>query len=172
MKYPARRSFPWLTVFGLGRMRPASGTWGSLPPVIIAGLLIATGFGPENHPVLFSAILATVACVFAAACVLQGDQADLAYGKDPSVVVADEMAGQSIALLLLPASAIGGWEKTCTLLLVAFLAFRVMDIIKPWPARQIQTLPGGWGILLDDVFAGFYAMLVVQWWAYFGPGSR
>lgn len=172
MKYPARRSFPWLTVFGLGRMRPASGTWGSLPPVIIAGLLIAAGFGPDNQPVLFSTILAVIACVFAAACVLQGDQADLAYGKDPSVVVADEVAGQCIALLLIPGSAIGGWEKTCTLLLVAFLAFRVMDIIKPWPARQIQTLPGGWGILLDDLFAGFYAMLVVQWWVHFGPGSR
>lgn len=172
MKYPARRTFPWLTVFGIGRMRPASGTWGSLPPVFIAGILIAVGLGPDRAPILYVLIMAALALIFAAACILQGDEADLAYGKDPSVVVADEVVGQSIALLVIPPAAVGDWWHTVQLLGVAFLAFRILDIIKPWPARQIQALPGGWGVLMDDVFAGGYALLVVQWWVHWGPGSR
>lgn len=162
MKYPARKRFPWLSVGGLGYMSPASGTWGSLPAVGVAALLIVLGQGPRENPAIFYGILATVAFVFSAVCVFQGSQAEAVHGKDPSIVVADEMAGQCVALLYLPAMAVSTGIRTAGALAVAFFAFRILDIIKPWPARQIQGVPGGWGILLDDLFAGAYALAVVQ----------
>lgn len=162
MKYPARHRFPWLSVWGIGYMRPASGTWGSIPPVLLAGGLMATGFGPVDSPVVYVVALAAVACIFSIACIVQGSHAEAVLGKDPSVVVADEVAGQSLALLLLPTAGVLTAERAIGTLMVGFLAFRVLDIIKPWPARQIQSVPGGWGILLDDLFAGLYALIAVQ----------
>ncbi len=169
MKYPARERFWWLTVGGIGFMRPASGTWGSMPPVVLAGVLFAAGLGPGSSPWIFNGILLGAACVFSLACVFQGDRAEVVYGKDPSVVVADEVAGQSVTLLFLPAAAVSTPVQWASTLVIGFLAFRVLDIIKPWPARQIQSLPGGWGILTDDLFAGIYAMGLVQLWTRLGP---
>ncbi len=158
-----RSSLGWITVFGLGHMKPASGTWGSMPPVVIAGAMIAAGFGPVEHPIVYHAVLVTILLTFSAACVVQGDQAEARFGeKDPGQAVADETAGQCFSLMALPAVAVQpGWHAALTLL-GAFLAFRVLDIIKPWPANGLQRVPGGWGILLDDVIAGLYAMLAVQ----------
>ena len=70
---------------------------------------------------------------------------------DPSIVVIDEIVGIWIALLLLP--------KTVVAYAVAFLLFRLFDVLKPQPARALERLPGGWGIMLDDVVAGAYANL-------------
>ncbi|MDH4069831.1 MAG: phosphatidylglycerophosphatase A [Ignavibacteria bacterium] len=74
--------------------------------------------------------------------------------KDPSIVVIDEIAGMWIAMLFLPA--------TLPVLCGSFLLFRLFDIIKPFPARSLERLPGGWGIMLDDVAAGIYANIVLQ----------
>lgn len=159
------RGLRLITVFGLGFMRPASGTWGSMPPVILAAALIALGFAPgtsTTHTLVYHAWLAIVFVVFAGACVVQGDRAEARFGQDPSEVVADEVAGQCIALAALPSAALATPTKTALTLAAAFLAFRLLDIVKPWPARQLQRVPAGWGILLDDLFAGFYAMIVVQ----------
>ena len=76
------------------------------------------------------------------------------HGPDPSIVVIDEIVGVWIALLLLP--------KTVLAVLLAFLLFRVMDVVKPEPARSLERLPGGWGIMLDDVVAGVYANLATR----------
>lgn len=73
---------------------------------------------------------------------------------DPSIVVIDEIVGIWIALLLLP--------KTVVAYAVAFLLFRLFDVLKPQPARALERLPGGWGIMLDDVVAGVYANLGAQ----------
>ena len=73
---------------------------------------------------------------------------------DPSFVVIDEVAGQLITLFLIPFS----WIY----LLAGFLLFRAFDILKPFPARRAEELPGGWGIMLDDIFAGIYANLFLQ----------
>jgi phosphatidylglycerophosphatase A len=73
---------------------------------------------------------------------------------DPSIVVIDEIVGVWIALLHLP--------KTSLIVVAAFVAFRVFDIIKPPPARQLERVPRGWGIMLDDVVAGIYANIAVQ----------
>jgi len=147
------------TTFGLGYMRPASGTWGSMPPVVMAGLLWLAGFGPQEAPIIYHGALAVVFVVFCAACVFGGDEAERKWGKDPSNVVADETAGQCIALIALPLA--GFWESTATLAL-AFVAFRIFDILKLWPADGLQKIRGGWGILLDDLVAGIQALIVVQ----------
>lgn len=80
--------------------------------------------------------------------------------EDPGHVVLDEVCGQWIALAASPAN----WPHA----LLALLLFRVFDIIKPWPARQLEQLHGGIGIMLDDVAAGVYALLVFivihRWW--------
>jgi len=74
--------------------------------------------------------------------------------EDPQHVVIDEVAGQWIALIACPVD----WKHP----LVALALFRLFDIFKPPPARQLEDLPGGWGIMLDDVAAGLYALLVLQ----------
>ena len=72
-------------------------------------------------------------------------------------VVADETAGQAIPLLFLPAAAAITPGRAAISLAVAFVLFRLMDIIKPFPANRIQSLPGGWGIVMDDLIAGVIA---------------
>lgn len=154
-----------LTVFGLGRLRPAPGTWGSMPPVVLAGVMIALGVAPGSG--WFEAALVLVMLVFSAACVLQGDVAEAVFGKkDHGNIVADETAGQCVTLLplsLLPAAALGSPLAVANTLVLSFLAFRAMDIVKPWPADHTQKLAAGWGVLIDDLFAGFYGFLIV--WA-------
>jgi phosphatidylglycerophosphatase A len=74
--------------------------------------------------------------------------------KDPQFVVIDEVAGQLIALIAAPLT----WKT----FLAGFILFRAFDIIKPPPARQLERLPEGTGIVLDDVAAGIYALAVMQ----------
>jgi phosphatidylglycerophosphatase A len=154
--------FRLLTTFGLGHL-PISGTWGSLPPPIIAGILIAIGLGPIESPGIYHIILLAILLVFSAACILYGDHAEARFGsKDPGQVVADETAAQCIPLMFLPAAALATPALTAFTIFYAFIAFRIFDIVKPWPARTIQATPGGWGILLDDLIAGVYALIFLQ----------
>ena len=142
------------STLGLGYLRPASGSWGSLPPIAVGAALIAF----DASPPVFAAVMLAGALVFTAFCVVFGDEAEAHYRKkDPSHVVADETAGQCVALLWFPLA----HEHAYALLAVAFFAFRVFDIIKPPPAGSMQRIPGGWGIVLDDLFAGAMALGVV-----------
>lgn len=140
-----------LTVGGIGHMRPASGTWGSLPPVALAAVLAAAGFGPGTW--VWHVVLLAVVIAFGLGCALLGDEGEAWWGKDPSPVVADEVAGMALTLALIPMAPgwIGWW------LIGAFLLFRLADIIKPWPADGFQSIPGGWGIMLDDLAAAVHA---------------
>jgi phosphatidylglycerophosphatase A len=79
--------------------------------------------------------------------------------KDPREVVVDEVAGQ--ALVFIGAYAAGGREIMITMA-VGFLAFRLFDIVKPWPCRLLEKLPAGWGILADDLMAAVYAAVILQ----------
>lgn len=163
MSIPASSTFPLSTAFGLGHLKPASGSWGSLLPVVVAGLLIFSGFGPVYGPWVYHLVLIAMILVFSAACVVSGDRAEAQFGrKDPSQVVGDEVVGMSIALLALPLGAFVGFWDVIPPLLAAFLLFRFFDITKIPPANMLQRLPGGWGILLDDVAAGLWALLVLQ----------
>lgn len=156
-----------ITTFGLGHLRPAPGTWGSLPPLLVpigfhfAGCMTCAPCGTSWW--LYQGTLACIAVFFSLVCLVQGDRAETSFGrKDPSQVVADETAGQAIALLFLPAGVFSSTGSLLTALAVAFLSFRLLDIIKPWPARSLQRIPGGAGILIDDLIAGGYALAITQ----------
>jgi phosphatidylglycerophosphatase A len=81
-------------------------------------------------------------------------QPGIDHAADPSIVVIDEIVGFWITMLFVP--------KTLPAILVGFVAFRAMDILKPQPARYLERLPNGWGIMLDDFVAGIYANLLTQ----------
>lgn len=146
-----------LTAGGLGLLRPAPGTWGSLPPAIAA--VAAAALGAPHWSI--DGVLMCMALGASLACLRFGDIGERLFGKkDPGAVVADEVAGQAITLLLLP------WPTDlrgiALVALVGFLAFRAADILKPWPARGLQRIPGGAGILIDDLIAGIYAAIITQ----------
>ncbi len=158
-----RPSLHLVTTCGLGHCRPFPGTWGSLPPPILAGVLMAMDLGPLASPWVYNTVLIATLLIFAWACVRDGDAAEARFGeKDPSEVVADETAGQCLPLLFLPWQAVATPALAAFTCVFAFLSFRVFDIVKPWPAGRLQRVPGGWGILLDDLFAGVYAAIAVQ----------
>jgi len=84
------------------------------------------------------------------------------YGKDPSIVVIDEVVGMWISVLFFP--------KTILLMILLFVAFRIYDIIKPPPARKYDDMHGGLGIMLDDVVAAIYANITVRIIGFIIPG--
>lgn len=139
--------------FGLGWLPVAPGTWGSLPPVVIFALL----YRLNVPPVLMSTVMAVLAILGSVICVMCAPASIAATGKsDPREVVADEFAGQALTFL------VAGAIANSSLWLPAaggFLAFRFFDIVKPWPARRLEKLPKGWGILADDLMAGVYAAI-------------
>ncbi|MEE2680742.1 MAG: phosphatidylglycerophosphatase A [Planctomycetota bacterium] len=152
----------FLTAGGLGFAPVASGTFGSLPPVVIAFILAMAG-----QPLwLISLAMMLLVVAFSLACIRFGAEAEQRFGrKDPGQVVADEVAGQSVALLLLPWAVSGEpgalWQNLI-LAVGAFLAFRFFDILKPPPASSLESLKGGLGILVDDLITGLMALVVVQ----------
>jgi len=167
----ARPAWLWMvTVGGLGLLRPASGTWGSLPPPTLAAGLMLIGVGTP----WIAALMAAIALLASAACVAHGDRSIAHYGRpDPGQVVADETAGQALALVALI------WVDTAAVPLpwlvlpgALFFSFRAFDVLKPPPARQLERLPAGWGILCDDLAAGVMAAaaVVLGLWAFL-PGS-
>jgi phosphatidylglycerophosphatase A len=158
-----------ITACGLGYLRPAPGTWGSLPPAFIAlGLVYVMGevdIGAARLAAIDLPLLA-LAAIFTLICLAWGSAAESHFGrKDASSIVADEVAGQSIALLFLPwrdFGSAGGTNWNLFLALGAFVAFRLTDIVKPPPARSFQRFQGGLGIVLDDLIAGVYALILTH----------
>lgn len=133
------------TGLGSGYSPVAPGTAGSL-----VGLLL---FLPLAGRAFWIQLAAVVAVTILG--VLAGGRLATTLGlKDPGVVVVDEVAGQWITFLALP--------MTPVIAVAGFLLFRVMDIVKPWPARALERLPGGLGIMADDVAAGIYAHLLLR----------
>ncbi len=129
----------------VGYLPPAPGTLGSL-----LGLLLLWPLKPGTVQVLVTLFLIGVG-------ILVADQAARVIGgQDPPAIVIDEIAGIAVATLLLPPQVP---ERV-----VAFVIFRVFDVIKPFPARQAERLPGGFGIVGDDLIAGLYTNLLVRLW--------
>lgn len=149
------------TTLRLGHLNPFPGAWGALPTAALAGGLLALGAPPNGWT--YNLVLLAVLVLFAGVCVVHGDAAEARYARrDPRQVVADETAGQAIPLMFLPPAAVASPGEALATLTLAFVAFRALDVLKPWPCRTLQRLPGGWGILLDDLAAGLYALVLVQ----------
>jgi phosphatidylglycerophosphatase A len=138
------------TFFGAGYGKPGPGTWGSMAAVLLwaAYALVAHPSGQALLLVLLCGIAVAIALGVPAATIVERE----AGGTDPGLVVIDEVIGQWIALVGSPAD----WKHG----LIALLLFRLFDITKPFPARRLERLPGGWGIVFDDVAAGLYALVV------------
>lgn len=158
-----KAGFNLVTVWRLGLVNPASGTWASVVPagvIAVLGALFAAGV-PIYGTLVLNVLLTVLILLFSWATVHYGDAAEARFGKDPSAVVSDEVAGQSIALLFLPVAMLTP-AGLAVAVLVSFLAFRFFDILKVEPAGTAQHAPGGWGILMDDIIAGVYAWFVTQ----------
>jgi phosphatidylglycerophosphatase A len=138
------------TFFGIGRLRPGPGTWGSLATVIIWWLL--TRWITPSWQTLAAILLAGATILVGIPAATRVARA--AGLKDPQFVVIDEVAGQLITLIAVPVA----WKS----LLLGFILFRGFDIVKPPPVRQLEQLPEGWGIVIDDVGAGLYGLLIMQ----------
>ena len=135
------------TFFGAGFGKPGPGTWGS-----VGALLLWAAYVRTVHPapqtlflMLLSGIVLSIVLGVPAATIAARESGR----HDPGFVVIDEVAGQWIALLGCPVD----WYHP----LIALILFRLFDITKPVPARQLESLPAGWGIVFDDVAAGLYA---------------
>lgn len=141
------------TLGPIGRVPRMPGTAGTAAAAALAAALWAAA----ATPFLWTAV---GAAVFSAICLLCGSRVEKSLGqKDPPRVVADEAAGYLVAVCGLETSMPGasGWWLG---LLVAFVLFRLLDIVKPFPLDRLQKLPGGWGILADDLGAGLAANLL------------
>jgi phosphatidylglycerophosphatase A len=125
----------------------APGTFGSAAGLVILYLVRLSGSWPVE--------LAAIVVLFAAG-VWSGSQAERHYGReDPGYVVMDEVVGMLITLFMIPATPLG--------LFVAFLIFRALDILKPFPAGRLEHLHGGLGIMADDAMVGVYGNAIM--WA-------
>ena len=140
------------TFFEAGLLKPGPGTYGS-----IAAVLLWFGAAHLLHPAPVALAIGTA--IAALAATLIGIPAATIVAResgreDPGHVVIDEVAGQLIALIAIPVD----WRHAA----VSLLLFRIFDIFKPPPIRQLERLPGGTGIMLDDVAAGLFALLLAQ----------
>jgi phosphatidylglycerophosphatase A len=152
---PARSTTPgWAnlvaTFFGVGRLHPGPGTWGSLATALLWWLLASHLPQPARLPLILVLLVLAVAIGIPAATL----EARGCGKKDPQHVVIDEVAGQLLTLIACP--------MTWPALLAGFVLFRLFDITKPPPIRSLEKLPDGTGIVVDDLGAGLYALLVLQ----------
>jgi phosphatidylglycerophosphatase A len=144
------------TVFGLGHIPVIPATWTSLAVALVLWALYHyAGLGLEAQLVFLA--------VFTVAGVPACGGLERRYGEDPKQATADEAAGQTLALIALPLDLV-----TVGL---GFFFFRVFDVLKPWPARRLESLHGGFGIVADDLAAGIYARIVMQIWILFAAGG-
>jgi phosphatidylglycerophosphatase A len=153
---PSAKKTAWAwtvaTFFGVGHGKPGPGTWGS-----VAAVLLWAAEGWASHPsahTMLVGLLIWIAFAIALGVPAATIVARESGRKDPQFVVIDEVAGQWIALLFCPLD----WKHALT----ALVLFRLFDITKPFPVRQLESLPAGWGIVFDDVAAGLYALGVAS----------
>jgi len=130
--------------FFTGYLPKVPGTWGSLAALII---YLIPGFENPSFMIFMISLFIVIGVPI-------GDKFEKKYGKDPKECTIDEVVGMWITLLFLP--------RKIWWIVTAFLIWRLMDIVKPFPARQFESIKGGWGIMLDDIMAGIYSFLSIQ----------
>lgn len=148
-----------ITSMWTGYSPVASGTVGTLPAVLVY-ILIRWLFDPESQWIAIMILLLS-ACV---GCVLLGEWAEIRSGKkDPGIFTLDEIAGFLFTVLFFST------PNVFLTILWAFVATRIFDILKPFPANVAQELQGGWGILIDDIIASVYAVIFLKVGSWFFP---
>ena len=152
MTDPAQnRALMMLATLGpVGFFKPAPGSWGSATAVVLAAILAMLSPWLLEIATLLVCLLGVLAA---------GRYQTVTSRHDAPEVVIDEVAGQWIALLAVPLD----WRWY----LLAFLLFRLFDIVKPGPVRMAENLPGGIGVMADDIVAGVLAaacLLLIRWW--------
>jgi phosphatidylglycerophosphatase A len=136
----------WIaTAFGSGYAPVAPGTAGSAVGLLLFWPLAGLGVAWQIGAALVLFVVGALAA---------GRVAKEVGQKDPGLVVVDEVVGMWVTLTGVPAGPIAA--------ALGFVFFRAADVVKPWPARDLERLPGGWGIMADDVAAGVYAQLLVR----------
>lgn len=147
-----KRDWAWAvsTMLGTGHLQPGAGTWGS---AVTVGLwyAVAHGLSPAWQIPLAIAWTALAIAIGIPAATREARRSGV---EDPPHVVIDEMAGQMLTLIASPVQ----WKT----LLAGFILFRCFDIVKPAPLRRLERLPGGIGIMMDDLGAGVYGLVVLQ----------
>jgi len=141
------------TFFGIGRSPLAPGTCASL-----ATMLLVYFIGPYWRAPLYIQLI-VIALVFVVGIPASGEAEKHFNKKDPGSCVIDEVAGQMVALLLVP--------HQISLYIAGFFLFRFFDILKPFPIRRLEKIPGGMGIMADDILAALYALALLQLYIYF-----
>jgi phosphatidylglycerophosphatase A len=138
------------TFFGVGRLKPGPGTWGSAATVILwAAISSQIPSASRTWATIAAVVVVTLVGIPAATRVARASGL-----KDPQFVVIDEVAGQLVTLIAVPLA----WKT----FLVGLILFRAFDILKPPPVRQLESLPEGAGIVVDDLGAGLYALGVMH----------
>jgi phosphatidylglycerophosphatase A len=122
----------------------ASGTVGSAASLLF---FLIPGF---SHPY----VIIPASIVFFVSGGFIAGRMEKVFGQDPSIVTIDEVVGMWIALWFIPVTFVNVG--------IAFLIFRILDILKPYPAGEIDKKSGGWNIMFDDVVAGIYANIILQ----------
>lgn len=135
--------------FFTGYIPFAPGTFGSM---VALAIYLIPGF--ENPTILLIFI-----SLFSIIGIHIGNKFEKIYGKDPAQCTIDEMVGMWITLLFIP--------KYIWYILFAFVIWRVLDIAKPFPANIVEKIKGGLGIMLDDIIAGLYSLILVHITIYF-----
>lgn len=151
---PRKTLWAWTvaTFFGAGFLKPGPGTYGSVAAML---LWLAAGWLLHHNSVHLTIVTAIAVVIVTGIGIPAATRVAREAGReDPGFVVIDEVAGQLIALLALPAD----WPHA----ILALILFRFFDILKPPPIRRLEALPEGTGIMLDDLAAGVCALVVGQ----------
>jgi phosphatidylglycerophosphatase A len=148
-----------LSYGGLGNGPVAPGTWGTLGAMVTAAALLRIPAVQAD----FRLVAVAWVVVAIGLTVLLTPEIEADAGKDPGVIVMDEVAGYWTTLLAFENP---GWPE----LAAAFFVFRFFDIVKPWPANVFEKLPSGWGVVLDDVMGGIYGALLLLLAVWFTGG--
>ena len=142
------------TAGGIGLVFPAPGTWGA-----VCGLAVAWAMSMTASTAVWWLLAIGLVAIGVPIC----DRAARQLGgtKDPQAVIWDELATVPLVFVVVPL--VGTWTA-----LAGFALHRLFDITKPWPCRALERLPGGWGIMADDVAAAVYAACVLKLVAWIG----
>lgn len=141
-----------VSFFFLGRAPVAPGTFGSFGSLVLAYLVV------ENIDMYAGYLLFVMSLLMYYVGLQVAPWCEERYGKDPGIYVLDEVIGYLVPISIL---IILNNEITQQIWILSFIAFRVFDVLKIWPAKDLEQIEGGHGILLDDVAAGFQTLILI-----------